>query len=273
MIRKNLILSDIDGTFLGKKSRLVPENVSAIERFKSEGGLFAFASGRSEITIHSVVPEAGKIANAPCILTNGSYIYDFAEKKVYFHTPMDGELARDVLKEMAARFPDVAIRINRKDHFLSYRVNDKLKLDLAGYITEAKIMPFDEMPTDGWNKAIMRGDADSLIIARKWIEENYPGRFHISLSASSMLELLHPEATKGIMVGHLRELFASRGVDVRIYAIGDYENDLELLAASDIPVCPSNAMDKVQAICKKVLCHHDEGAVADLIGQIEKGIL
>ena len=31
-----LIVSDIDGTFLGKSSRMVPENLEAIEYFKKD---------------------------------------------------------------------------------------------------------------------------------------------------------------------------------------------------------------------------------------------
>ena len=41
-----IIVSDIDGTFLGKEGRMVPRNLEAIEYFKSEGGIFTFITGR-----------------------------------------------------------------------------------------------------------------------------------------------------------------------------------------------------------------------------------
>ena len=81
-----LILSDLDNTFLGKASRIVPENVEAIERFKSLGGKFAFATGRDPFALLRVVPTAAEIANYPCIVTNGAYVYDFqAKNTIRYH--------------------------------------------------------------------------------------------------------------------------------------------------------------------------------------------
>lgn len=42
-----LIVSDLDGTFLGKQSRIVERNVEAVRYFTENGGLFTFATGRA----------------------------------------------------------------------------------------------------------------------------------------------------------------------------------------------------------------------------------
>ena len=42
-----LIVSDLDGTFLGSGGRMVERNVEKIKFFNANGGLFTFATGRT----------------------------------------------------------------------------------------------------------------------------------------------------------------------------------------------------------------------------------
>ena len=51
-----VIISDIDGTYTGSAEG-VRRNNEAIEYFRSEGGLFTFATGRVEFSVTSVVPD------------------------------------------------------------------------------------------------------------------------------------------------------------------------------------------------------------------------
>jgi hypothetical protein len=47
--------------------------------------------------------------------------------------------------------------------------------------------------------------------------------------------------------------------------MGDYNNDIEMLQAADLAVCPSNAVDEVKAVCDIVLdksCEEDAVAAA-----------
>jgi len=57
---KVIIVSDIDGTFLGKNGRIVPENIEAIEYFKREGGSFTVATGREHFLVPPSLPDIEK---------------------------------------------------------------------------------------------------------------------------------------------------------------------------------------------------------------------
>ena len=50
--------------------------------------------------------------------------------------------------------------------------------------------------------------------------------------------------------------------------IGKFDNDLEMLKAADISVCPSNAKQSVKDICDHCLCSNNEGLIADVIEKI-----
>jgi hydroxymethylpyrimidine pyrophosphatase-like HAD family hydrolase len=58
------------------------------------------------------------------------------------------------------------------------------------------------------------------------------------------------------------------GAPMKVYGVGDYENDLALLGAADVAVCPANAQDKVKQISDMILCSNDQGVIADLIERI-----
>ena len=69
-----LLCTDLDDTLLTTDKRVSDENSKAIEYFKSEGGLFTFATGR--------VPQGAKLMlnyvhpNAPMVCFNGAAIYE-----------------------------------------------------------------------------------------------------------------------------------------------------------------------------------------------------
>ena len=71
----------------------------------------------------------------------------------------------------------------------------------------------------------------------------------------------------------MKEYYRFLGFDnVKVYCIGDYENDIDMLKNADKAFCPSNAIDEVKSLCQHILCDHDEGALADMIELIENGV-
>ena len=57
--------------------------------------------------------------------------------------------------------------------------------------------------------------------------------------------------------------------DFTFVAVGDYDNDIEMLQAADLAVCPQNAAPSVKAVADLVLertC--EEGAMEELIDRI-----
>ena len=56
-----------------------------------------------------------------------------------------------------------------------------------------------------------------------------------------------------------------------VWAIGDYENDLNMLQMADRRATPANGIDALKALPGIVeVCDHDEGAIAGLIRHIER---
>lgn len=266
-----LIVSDIDGTFLGNGSRVVPENIEAIERFKAQGGLFTIASGRMYLNVKTVVPEPAKLLNAPAIMANGTCLYDFSAEEIIDYAPLDKDLTARALAWVRESFPTVGIRVSTLTGFVTDRLTGFIKKDLAPYpntvrvITDGVWCPRDEV----WLKIVFRDEAQVLEDVRAGLEKRFPGAFEYGKSAMRYLEIQMSGCNKASMLVKLRKLAEDKlGRKVTVCACGDYENDLAMLGAADISACPENAIDKVKNIADLCLCHCDNGFIAALIDRL-----
>ena len=107
-------------------------------------------------------------------------------------------------------------------------------------------------------------DPVMLGLIRSQIEE-IPG-VRVMSSASDNIEVVTPSADKGTALGMLcREL----GTDIsHAAAIGDSENDLEMLRAAALPIAMGNASDVVKALCRWETRTNAEDGVAAAIDRI-----
>lgn len=266
-----LIVSDIDGTFLGKGSRIVPENIEAIERFKAQGGLFTIASGRMCLNVTNVIREPDKLLNAPAIMANGTCLYDFFEGRFIDYTPLDEAIVTSALAFVRESFPTVGIRVSTLTGFVTDRLTGFIKKDLAPYPDSTRIIndgvwtPKDE----AWLKVVFRDEAPVLEEVRAGLEKKFPGAFEYGKSSVRYLEIQMAGCNKAAMLGKLRGLAEEKlGTKVTVCACGDYENDLAMLGAADIAACPENAIDEVKKIADLCLCHCDEGFIAAVIDKL-----
>ena len=103
--------------------------------------------------------------------------------------------------------------------------------------------------------------------ARDYINSTYGDRYNCFRSSYSFNEVVGVDSGKGKRIAALRS-FSEK--PLKVFCIGDFENDVEMLRMSDIAFCPSNAIDEVKSICDHVVCHHDDGAIADMIKIIDE---
>lgn len=268
-----LIVSDIDGTFLGKGSRIVDKNIEAIERFKAKGGLFTFATGRATVNIKKNVPMVEELLNAPAVLANGGYIYDYASRSTVCANYMDSDVVTSVIKYIDTEFPCVTARAMTEDHFWLTRFEGCVKTDVLRMLNDGDytVASVEEWPRGNMIKIVIRGSAEDVDRVREALNKRFSCFAECNKSASTFLEYQKLGCSKATAMLTLKDYYRQRGREVTLVAAGDYENDLEMLKAADISVCPSNAIESVKAISDYCLCDHDEGLIASIIDFIENG--
>lgn len=265
------ILSDLDGTFLGKGGRMVERNVEAINYFKAEGGLFSIATGRMHYSLGKMVTGVDTLVNAPALLCNGTYLYDFETDTVLDEIVMDGEMAYAAMAFVRENFPSASMRISYRDGFRMDPCDVKAISQIVDFgIDEKKIDDFALWDKEEWYKVVCTDDASRIPSIRVAIETKFPDVFEFNCSGAHLLEMQMKGVNKASMLEPFRAYYRKKGRELKIYACGDFENDFPLLRAADVAVCPSNALQGIQDICDLCLCSHDKGVIADLVEHLKK---
>lgn len=264
-----IIVTDMDGTFLDSSSRPVEKNIRAVEAFCREGGHFTFATGRMHGDFALRMPELLPLANLPAILVNGGYLYDFATKTVIEADYLDNEIARDLQTLINRDYPDVGLRLTTSTGFLMETMTDMIARDMRGMMDIVEVRAADAWGDVLCHKAVARGDADVLL--RLWadVEAEWPGKISVTRSGSRTLEIMPAGISKATRFPCLRRICETDGKPPVIYAVGDYENDAEMLRAADVAVCPTNALPAIREICDITPASNDEGVIAALIASLD----
>ena len=264
-----LIISDIDGTFLAEDNGIPEKNISSLAYFLSEGGKFAFATGRVHQSLLSSIPMVNDIVNSPCIMANGGYLYDFKSEKMLnekFMNPNDAQMVAEYIYDNSQ---EVGIRYSSVNgtSYCRFPPNYLGTYETTAY-KDSPILDKKDWDFTDCYKIVVRGKCEILDKLRSGVKENFCGQFEPVKSGDTFFEIQSKDCTKGMAIATLREFFDKQGTKVKIYACGDYENDISMLQAADVAVCPSNASQAVKKISRWLLCSCNQGLIADLINKI-----
>ena len=261
-----LFCTDLDGTLLSDDKTVSNENLEAIEYFKSEGGLFSIATGRMHFNLDECIPNIENIVNAPAILCNGTYLYDFKNGSITCETLLDAEIAyKTVQFALDINFAGF-IRGSAKRAYLVESEDKRGGKHLLSYrLTRFIEVPYREWDTSDFYKIVFDDDEEALNRLENCLKAEFPGAYEYNRSRPTLLELQRNGINKASLFRTFKEYYKKQGKDILLYACGDNNNDEAMLKAADVAVCPSNATDAVKAICQKCLCSNNDGVIADLI--------
>ncbi len=265
-----ILVTDLDGTFLGADGQVPERNLQALEKFQQEGGLFTISTGRMMIDLLRAVPNAEALCNAPLITCNGAMLFDIHNRKIIAEHPLNGEDVMELMRYVRTHFPQVGVRIATNRGALTDGVGAVIMRDIQHYREgEVRILPYEEWSqadaSEKWYKLVIREEKAILDEVRDAVRTAFAGRFTFADSAPTFFELNAPDCSKAYAVRFLRHRYPG----ARIICCGDYGNDLSMLAAADLSVCPSNATDEVKREAHYCLCHHTEGLLGDLLELFE----
>ncbi len=266
-----IIVSDIDGTFLDSRGKLVPRNLEAVRYLKKNGGHFTVATGREAFLIPPAIPEIASIANAPIIGCNGAYLYDFATDTFVREIFLDDEAAFELVCGVEKEFSDdekVGIRISADS--VEYVNRDLKCFDcFKKFDGRHVVTSLDKVPRGHWHKIAFESTPDRVEKIREYVLSVDCGKFTYMLACPTIFEVQSPFGTKGSMLTELKKCLGNE--NAVIYAIGDYENDEIMLRSADRSATPSNGLDSLKKIPNIIVVGtNDGGAIADLIEIAEK---
>lgn len=263
-----LLCTDLDGTLLRNDKSISQENLDAIEYFKSEGGYFTFITGRmpcfSKEIYQAIRP------NAPIGCINGGGVYDFETKK-YLHTTTLSSSVIEVLDDVIPRIKNLGVQFNTLEHVYFCFDND-VNVNFRRH-TKLPYLTCDyHENTEPVGKILFTHSENDAILYLAELLHAHPraNEFDFVRSEQTFYEILPKGVNKGAA---LEPLAKSLGVDMsRTVAVGDYNNDIEMVKNAAIGYAVANASDDLKAVADRITVSNEEHAIAKIIEDLARGI-
>ena len=265
-LSKYFLITDLDGTLLPDNKILSDIDKQAIKRFRNDGGKFSIATGRTLQAAQKYIDEL-KI-DMPVIMYNGSLIYDIFNKKSLFTDELP-EIAVKIAEELLEFIKNPGVEVLRLDNIYVVCNNEyeKEHVEICGVIPA--YMPLNEVPEGGWFKILFADAPENINELENILKtKNYPVDF--VRSDVKFIEMLPKDSSKGAALKEYVKLMNFE--NMKVIAVGDYHNDIEMIETADCGVATANAQqvvkDKADIVLEKT---NSEGAIAELINRIYAG--
>lgn len=257
-----MICTDLDGTFTepprndNEDLYISRENLEAVEKFKAEGGIFTFSTGRRPGYIKDKIFPFTK-PNAPMITVNGASIYDHEKDEILKSV----FLPEDVLDAPIVAYEK--FRESLEEVFIIAETEEfNLQFDEENFECKVKeIMSLHEE----WYKFVFRGvNEEETLKFQQFLKEKYP-HCYLPRSWQTGQEILASDATKGERVKELKNMFPFVHT---LICVGDHENDISMIEEADKGYAVKNAIPEVLKVADFVTVDYTQGAIAKIISEI-----
>ncbi|WP_352404625.1 Cof-type HAD-IIB family hydrolase [Sporanaerobacter acetigenes] len=275
-MKYKLIAIDLDGTLLTDDKRITDESISALKEIIERGYEIVIATGRRYWSAKRFVES---IDENICILANnGNIVRNKKDDKILIKKYLNVEDFNLLVEEgkREGLYPvihvdnyedgyDMVIELDRKNSkYSTYlsdnvdrfrRVDDLLKMDSPKVLTVVYV-----------------GDKEKLESFNNKILEKYPGKYssHVMENmtiAGALLEVMNPLGSKWLS---LEEYGKAKGIkDYEMIAIGDDNNDVEMVKKAGLGIAMKNGSLKVKEAADIVTDKsNNEGGVACILKEV-----
>lgn len=259
-----LIAIDLDGTLLNEDHQVSERTERVLKRAIEQGIQVVIATGKTYTSARALVEKLG--LKTPGIFVQGLTIYQ-PDGTLTWQQTLPPDVCRRVITVAEDRgFTVVAYSGTR---ILCREIADGIERLAEKYhepMPEA-IGPLQNILFDmKINKLMLvKQNNPKKITAIRWLLDrqlNGEGRL-VQAMIKDMVEVLPPGVSKG---STLATLIKKLGVPAEnVMAIGDGENDIEMLHLAGIGVAVGNADEKLKAVADHVVASNQDDGVADAI--------
>lgn len=258
-----LIALDLDGTLLNSNGRISLQNETAIKKALAHGIEVIIATGKTRWSAEAAIAQLG--LQSPGVFTQGLTIYD-ADGALLHETTLPQETAVSILTYLEEKqIPHLAycsdqlrtpyhhsysVLLHKKYHEPLPVVVGSLRAGLSQFKIN-KLLISDEANNDA-----TRAELDNL----------FGEQATVTQAVKEYIEVLPLGTSKG---EGLRWLLQELGVpETAVLAVGDGENDIEMLQLAGVGVAMGNAHERVKAAADVTVRGHNESGVAQAIEQV-----
>jgi Cof subfamily protein (haloacid dehalogenase superfamily) len=255
------VAMDLDGTVLDETFQPSARTTEAIASAEAAGIACLVATGRMFVSARRIAAQLG--IRRPLVCYQGALVADPVSGEVLVHRPIEAPLAREILRAMPtehARHSNLYI----DDELYVWEENEAtrrysqvsgVEMHIVGPLAD-----WIERPT---TKIVTVGRPDEMDVLRDELQPLFGSRAFIAKSLPYFLEFAAPGVSKASGLALLADLLGFS--PEQAVAVGDAENDREMLDWAGCGLAVANASDLLKGEAAAVIPSvHDDG-VAQLL--------
>lgn len=255
-----LIAADLDYTLLRSDGTISAFTRDTIRRCMEAGVGFTFATGRMYC---SALPFAQRLQlQLPLITYQGALLKGLDGRVMHaLHLPQD--MARELEKILHKSGMHYTIYADEKMYFSTF---GQQFLDYARHIGVEPLAAPRGLGTLAVTQFGVFGEPELIQQLQRSIAAQFGAGLHTVITNGRFLEICHPMAQKSY---GLQQLAQHLGIAWKeIIAIGDNNNDLDMLRYAGLGVAVENAVPAAKAAADRLTASNDEDGVAKLISEL-----
>ncbi len=266
-----LAFCDLDGTLLKTDHTVSPVVAQTLQAVIDAGKFITICSGRSYPQFSewlAVLP-----VNAPVVTCNGGVIVELATRKVLFENPIPADVMKDVALFAEEEHVNARISLSDVRTLLDYRAEEgRFVLSRDGELVTGIDDPLSVLDQPAHKCILLHGGPDANQRSIERLTVRLGGRARVVASSERWAEVVAPGVSKAVGMAWLcRYLGVAQGETL---AIGDADNDIEMLEWAGCGVAMGNAMPAARAAASWVAPHvNDDGAAVALRRFMLNGVL
>ncbi|WP_312699410.1 HAD family hydrolase [Sedimentibacter sp.] len=253
-MKYKMIVSDLDGTLLNDKKEIDDNTIYILNELHIKGIEIVIATGRNYYMAKKMI-EPIRNLNPVVLSNNGSVVRQSHNDKVLSYNYLQPSFFEKIYNEGIKRNLNPFIHVDEYDngYDLIYE-KEEFEKEYSGYIKRdydrARLIKFDPLNTD---KILSVCYFDEYIKLRDFgTEMTNPGYyntiFNRNLGNLALLEFLHREGCKW---SSLKTYAKHKGILPKdIIALGDDNNDLEMLKNAGIGIAMTNGTEETKKAAK-----------------------
>jgi hypothetical protein len=255
-LKYRLIALDVDGTLLNDNHEVTPRVKAAIQAASRKGAEIVLCTGRGPSNTFPVLRALG-LQQGTIIGHNGASIVDSSTRKVLHEAVISPDLTRGYIADLRQR--GIHFDINTTFETFVERLNETV----ARMYAALHVKPISRKLHEGLPSGVVKLSAFASREQMDEVEEAWRRKeheLHYIRSGDEFIDVQHPDATKG---KSLERLAAMRGIRrEEIVAIGNYFNDIAMIAYAGIGIAMANSPQQVKAEADEVTLSNNEDGVA-----------
>ena len=260
-----LLAIDLDGTLLTPlpHKHITPRTYKVLRQAADAGVIIVIATGQTLSVLQNVCAELP--LSAPQIIENGAIIADIRSGTIFHEQLIPPDLILPALAALRT------LGLHRAYHTLHHVYVDKNTPRARNWYRPpvpptievedvASLYPLSCIKVAGI------GEESTLRVKRRELEHIFDGKLYIAQSSFDIIELLHPEVSKGKALNVI-----AADLDIKpeeIVAFGDNHNDIGMLQLAGLGVAMGNAHEEVKAAADYVTLSNAQDGVAVVIEEM-----